>query len=261
MPDVSIITCARNAEATIRLAIESVANQSFRDFEYIVVNGMSTDGTANIIASRRDVISKVIEAAPNGISDAFNVGIRNATGRYIQFLNADDELLPNKIETSVRIASALQASFVFGDIDFCKGDGSTKYRISGDPHYRRRIRYFCPRINHPTFLTNADAFRVVGEFSTSYKIAMDYDWALRAANMGIYGVYNKEIKVAMKEGGVSSNWRAALNEERAIVQKHGGRLRSIYSVWRYYRTSIRRSLGDFALAALVRGLRNGISFD
>ena len=222
MPLVSVITVCLNAEKTIRRTIESVIGQSYSSIEYIIVDGGSTDATMSIIKEYGDRIAKAISEKDSGIGDAFNKGINVSTGVYLQFINADDILQPQKIEYSVRVLQENpDAAFVFGDIIKIneKGDG---VRISGDPLYARSISYVMNRVNHPTMMVKRSLFAHYGLFDPQWRIAMDYDWILRIHRSGLKGVYSSDIVVQTQSGGISDAQRfRAFRECRDISIHHG----------------------------------------
>ena len=91
-PRITIITVCYNSEKYIEQAILSVINQTYDNLEYIIVDGGSQDSTMSIVNRYRDKISVIISEKDNGISDAFNKGIRRATGDIIGIVNSDDML-------------------------------------------------------------------------------------------------------------------------------------------------------------------------
>lgn len=221
-PLVTVITICLNSEKTIRRTIESVLRQTYPSVEYIVVDGGSSDGTLNIIKEYTPKIARLISEKDGGISDAFNKGITAASGDYIQFINADDILHPNKIERSVK---ALQdhpaASFIFGDI-IKKDATGIGTRIPGDPHYARSISFVMNRVNHPTMLVQRSLFQDYGLFDARWKTAMDYDWILRIHKAGKRGVYSADVIVQTESGGISDAQRLlAFRECRDISIRHG----------------------------------------
>lgn len=221
-PLVSVITVCFNAADTIRRTVVSVAQQTYAPVEYIVVDGGSTDGTLDIVRQYAPPKTRVISGPDCGISDAFNKGVAAATGEYIQFINADDALAPDKVERSVELfRKRPDAGFVFGDVLKEHPDGTVE-RVAGDPHYRRRLRYVMTRVNHPTMMVPRSLFGEVGGFDTVWKVAMDYDWLLRLEARSIHGVYSPEIIVIMGAGGVSDAQRfKAFRECRDISIRHG----------------------------------------
>ncbi len=110
----TIITICKNAGNTIARTIESVINQNYTNIEYIIVDGQSNDSTLDIIRSFDDTRIKLISERDNGISDAFNKGIRLATDELIGLINADDYLMPEAIK---KIAEKYdgKADVVYGD--------------------------------------------------------------------------------------------------------------------------------------------------
>lgn len=220
-PLVSVVTISYNSVESIRATIESVLNQSYKNIEYIIVDGGSTDGTQEIIHEYGSRISKVISERDRGISDAFNKGIQSSHGEYIQFIHADDRLEQTKIEKSVAILSAKpEFGFVFGDIQKFHGD-KIEF-VSGDPFYGKSIRYVMGRINHPTVMIRKEIFEKYGMFDLRWKIAMDYDWHLRIHVRGIRGVYSHDLIAYTTAGGISDAERLkAFAECRDISIVHG----------------------------------------
>jgi glycosyltransferase involved in cell wall biosynthesis len=222
IPLVSVITVCLNAEKTIRRTIESVIGQSYPSIEYIIVDGGSTDATLTIVKEYGGKIAKTISGKDSGIGDAFNKGIAVATGEYVQFINADDVLHPQKIEHSVRVLkNHPDAAFAFGDIIKVseKGGGT---RIYGDPLYARSLSYVMNRVNHPTMIVQRSLFTRYGSFDPQWRIAMDYDWILRIHKAGVKGVYSSDIVVETQSGGISDAQRmSAFRECRDISIHHG----------------------------------------
>lgn len=102
VPSVSVVIPARNAERYLAAAINSVLAQTWQDFELIVVDDESTDDTCSVCRSFTDKRVKLVQQAHRGSSAARNLGITCSTGKYLAFLDADDEWLPDKLEQQVR---------------------------------------------------------------------------------------------------------------------------------------------------------------
>ncbi|MDR2780747.1 MAG: glycosyltransferase, partial [Synergistaceae bacterium] len=90
MPKITVITACLDASGTIEQTIRSVLDQGYPNLEYIIIDGGSTDGTLDIVGKYRERISAVVSESDNGIYDAFNKGVKLATGDLIGILNADD---------------------------------------------------------------------------------------------------------------------------------------------------------------------------
>jgi glycosyltransferase involved in cell wall biosynthesis len=116
MPLFSIITVCYNASATISETIASVLGQTYRDLEYIVVDGKSTDGTVEILRGIKDERMKFVSEKDSGIYNAMNKGLRMASGDYLIFLGADDTFFDNKVLERVAAKLPGDGSVVYGDI-------------------------------------------------------------------------------------------------------------------------------------------------
>ena len=101
-PLISIITVCYNSEKTISRTIESIINQTYKNIEYIIIDGKSDDKTLEIIDNYKNNISKIISEKDNGIYDAFNKGLNICNGDLIGFVNSDDILTPNALEILVK---------------------------------------------------------------------------------------------------------------------------------------------------------------
>ena len=115
---ISIITISFNAKATIEKTLQSVANQSYKNIEHIIVDGGSTDNTLQICNSFSHV-SKIISETDEGIYDAFNKGLNIATGNVIGFLNADDVFYnDNSVQEIAKAFSDNKTDIVYGNLDY-----------------------------------------------------------------------------------------------------------------------------------------------
>ncbi|MDH3659762.1 MAG: glycosyltransferase [Alphaproteobacteria bacterium] len=219
---VSLITVVLNGGTAFERAAESVFAQSYRPIEYIVIDGGSTDSTVDVIRSYGDRVSHWVSEPDRGISHAFNKGIAASTGHYVGFINADDWLERNQIEEAVHALESREADFVFGDLAYHDADGRLLHIIKGDPHYAARIHSRMPALNHPTVLARHTIFEGIGGFEERYKVAMDYDWALRAHLAGYRGRYAPSVFGHMTlEGTSDRRFIEGLAEVRAIAVNHG----------------------------------------
>ena len=116
-PLVSIITVCYNSEKTISKTIESIINQTYKNIEFIIIDGKSDDKTLEIIDNYKNNISKIISEKDNGIYDAFNKGLNICNGDLIGFVNSDDILTPNALEILVKYYNKhTDRDFFFGAV-------------------------------------------------------------------------------------------------------------------------------------------------
>ena len=177
-PELSIVTVCRNAERTIADTLRSVANQvgvSDR-IEHIVVDGASTDNTLNVVKGFPAV--RWISEPDQGISDAFNKGIRISKGTWVLFLNADDHLADDKVLMDILPHLNSAWDVVYGKkIIVDAKSGAALHELGNENAWR----YLHQRMTlpHPALFMRRDYFDRYGEFSVEYKIAMDYELLLR----------------------------------------------------------------------------------
>jgi glycosyltransferase involved in cell wall biosynthesis len=215
------VTICRNAEATIAKTIRSIQAQDYTDYEHIVVDGASTDRTADMVRAMLRDCDLVVSEPDHGISDALNKGVALARGRFIQFVHADDWLSQGQLRASVETLAASNAEFVFGDLLFFR-DGNPDHLYRGDPNYPAVIDGRCPALNHPTVLARREAFERIGLFRLKYRCAMDYDWFLRLHRSGGRGEYSPRILGCMNHDGVSNTaFVRTMREVRDIAVSFG----------------------------------------
>ena len=221
-PLISIITVVYNGEKYLENAILSVAAQTGSRFEYIVVDGGSTDGTVDIIKKHEGKIDKWISEPDEGIYDAMNKGIRMAEGRVIGILNADDELNSGVLDRiSVEFEKDEDLDYVYGFVERITQSG-TVYGIA-DSLYQGEIsdrKYRQIPIPHGALFIKKQMFKEIGYYETSYIINSDYDFILRLIDQNKKG---KRIDLAVsryRDGGKSSGY-LTFWERRKLLKKHG----------------------------------------
>ncbi|MEE4292247.1 MAG: glycosyltransferase family 2 protein [Cycloclasticus sp.] len=216
---ISIITVVRNNAETIKDAIESVLNQTYKDIEYIIIDGKSTDGTVEIIKTYGDKISKFISEPDEGIYDAMNKGVLAATGDIVGILNADDFYIDENVLSSVvEVFKKEDVDSVFADLVYVHPDNLEKvvrYYSSKQFHPGKFTYGWMPA--HPTFFVKRDIYEKYGLFKIDYKIAADFELLVRFLyKYKISYCYMHKVLIKMRTGGVStknlkSNW--VLNKE------------------------------------------------
>jgi len=222
-PLFSVVTVCLNAEPHIAEAIDSVLDQGFDDFEYVAVDGGSTDGTLELVRERAATSSRPfrwVSEADEGLFDAMNKGLALARGQFVVYVGADDRLLPGALEAVARASRANQAAGIV-----CGGA-----RVTG-PHggwdepasvlVRRGMPQRAPSRHQSIFVRVAD-LRAVGGFDVSYRIAADYDAYLKLVEAGASQELILETLSEFRLGGVSSrNALATAREYRDVRVAHG----------------------------------------
>jgi len=220
---ISIITVCYNSDRTIRETIESVLSQSYRDVEYIIVDGASTDGTLSVIDEFSAKIDKVISEPDSGIYDAMNKGLAQATGEVVGILNSDDVF--NDCEVIEDVAGAFRRGedldMVFGDVLFVQSDDLSKairyYSCRNFRPWKLRFGWMPP---HPGAFIRRSLYQRYGLYRQDYEIAADYEMFVRwfKARQVRFATVDR-VLVRMRTGGVStSGVRSSITLNREIVR-------------------------------------------
>jgi glycosyltransferase involved in cell wall biosynthesis len=226
-PVLSVIIAVRNGVATLDRCLDSVLEQTDRNLEIVVMDGGSTDGTVDLLGQRRDSRLSWHSEPDAGISDAWNKGLRRATGEWVYFLGADDYLWSPEVLARVRqnLAPLPKATTVaYGRVAMVSAMG-TVLDILGDPWERagRRFRQLMS-IPHQAAFHRATLFSDRGLFDLRFKIAGDYELLLRELKDGQAAYIPDVIVAGMGYGGLSSqpeNAFSCLLEIRRAQRKNG----------------------------------------
>jgi glycosyltransferase involved in cell wall biosynthesis len=207
---ISLVTVSYNSASTIRDTFESILNQTYKDIEYIVIDGASTDGTLDIIKAFEPKFNgrmKWISEPDAGIYDAMNKGIRMATGNIIGIINSDD-FYTNQfvIANIVNHFHKYDCEAVYGDLLYVD-----KENVNQICRYWRAGKYKPNSFKwgwmppHPAFFCKKTVYEKHGLFVTDFKSAADYEFLLRVIHKGkIQVVYFPRIIVKMRLRGTSN---------------------------------------------------------
>ncbi|AYL94593.1 glycosyltransferase family 2 protein [Mucilaginibacter celer] len=211
---VSIITVVYNAVNTIEDTIQSVIGQTYKDIEYIIVDGGSTDGTLAIIEKYREHIAQFISEPDRGIGDGFNKGISMANGEWIGMINADDWYTPDAVE--VMMKNVAKGDYVCcGNIRLIGSNGTER-----DKKSKVSWLNFGMYIMHPSCFVRHCVYRKVGNYDISLRIAMDFDMFLRIKRLGYNIQYINHVIACMRTDGVSNDTVKMHKEELAVMRRH-----------------------------------------
>lgn len=178
----TIITVCYNSESTIQRTISSVLNQTFKNYEYILIDGNSTDNTVEIIKSNIDKFNgrlTYVCEPDDGIYFAMNKGISMAKGKYIGLINSDDWYENNTLETIHKYYEQEPKTDVFyGLMNFYKNNKFYKTEC----FHHNFLDEEC--LTHPTCFVTNELYRKIGLFDIKYRLASDYEFLLRCRNNG-----------------------------------------------------------------------------
>ena len=212
----SIITINRNNAEGLRKTLESVANQTCKDFEHIIVDGASTDDSVEVIKNYENSVLhqspvthhqiKWISEPDKGIYNAMNKGIRMAKGEYVQILNSGDCLagddVVEKMSAELDMLNAKLANplpFLYGNEIKDFGEGKLVHSTCGNDTYTREsfLNFYTGTLDHDCTYIRRDLFEKYGYYDEDLKICSDWKWFVEAIVLGKEKVYYKNIDVAV----------------------------------------------------------------
>src|SRR5579859_3321347 len=224
---ISIITATYNSGATVKDTCDCISRQDHPDIEHIVIDGRSTDDTLQV-ASRFPHIAKIVSEKDNGIYDAMNKGILQATGEVIGILNSDDIYTDYDVLSTVAEAFADPSVMAtYADLQYVDSSDTGKViRTWKTGRYNVSNFYYGWMPPHPTFFVRRAVYDKVGLFNTSLRSAADYEMMLRILlKHNIPARYIPRVIVKMRAGGVSNAtlWnRLKANKEDRLAWKLNG---------------------------------------
>lgn len=204
---ITVITAVFNRPKTIGQAIDSVANQTFKNVEHLIIDGASTDSTIAEIASHRHSSMIVYSEPDAGIYDALNKGVKRASGDVVGVMHSDDVFAHDDVLTLVSNTMAdCNLDAVYGDLQYisaAKEGKVIRHWVSGDFTPAKLRQGWMPP--HPTMYLRRDVFEKFGAYDTTYRIAADYEAFLRWFGRGNLRMgYIPEVLVKMRVGGESN---------------------------------------------------------
>lgn len=227
-PKFSIITVTYNAGKTIEDTIQSVITQTYKNVEYIIVDGASTDNTLSIIQHYRDRIHTVVSEPDKGLYDAMNKGLALATGDYVCFLNAGDELHEDDT-LQLMVHSLLPEEKGLPDVMY----GETAI-VNEEGHFLRMRRLSAPEhltwrsfsqgmlVCHQAFFARRE---LTQPYDLNYRFSADFDWCIRIMKKS-RTLHNTHLILIdyLNEGVTTRNQKASLKERYRIMCRHYGTL-------------------------------------
>ncbi len=229
---ISLITTTFNSASTVGDTIESVLDQTFKDIEYWIIDGGSTDGTLDIVKEYETMFNgrlHWISEADKGIYDAMNKGIMHATGDIVGILNSDDFFTSDDVLAVVAETFSKEKGLdaMYGDIHFVRPDNLKKcVRYYSSKMFRPWLMRWGYMPAHPSFYCRKSVYDEYGLYSLDYKICSDFDMMVRLlCKHGIKTKYVKKDFVTMRTGGISTSTfshRMLITKEDAIACRRNG---------------------------------------
>lgn len=224
-PLISVVTVVLNNALYLENTIQSVLNQTYKNIEFIIIDGGSTDEkTLDIIKSNEKKIDYWVSEPDKGIYDAMNKGARLARGNYIHFLNADDSFFDSElIEHLASIIIKTEPHIIFGDAFMFNRAKKFGYIRSSNVN---KLYFLFKGIPQQAFLVKKELLDQLDYFDSTFKIVSDLDFLLKALAIPTIKVKYLDSYpiVVFNIGGASSNMNVLKKERDIIIKRHYGKL-------------------------------------
>lgn len=232
---ISIVTAVYNRANTVGDALASVQGQSFSVAEHLIQDGGSTDGTLDVVQSRRTAETSLVSEPDTGIYDAINKGISRATGDVIGLMHSDDFFAHARVlERIAEFFESNDVAGVYGDLDYVSAQDPRRVirRWRSGYYSRSKLkRGWMPP--HPTLYLRREVFEKWGLYDPNFQISADYDAILRYLWRGDLSItYLPEVLVKMRIGGESNRsliqvYKKSLEDYRAIKNNGVGGIETL----------------------------------
>ena len=233
-----------NAHGFLERTMQSVFRQDYPNLEYIVVDGASTDGTAEMIRDNEEQISRWVSEPDQGIYDAMNKGLRMATGEFVWFINAGDEIYDS--DTVSKMMSVEGGDIYYGDTEKVDLKGNSLGLYSETTHTKAKPGMTWKdwsrgsQVCHQSFIAKRS---LAPEFDLNYPFTADIDWEIKCLKSSARNVHTGQLlsKYLVDEGAYSkSNLRKSWKDRYQVLKKHFGFLPNLLN---HFRILIRTVLG------------------
>jgi glycosyltransferase involved in cell wall biosynthesis len=225
-PDFTIITVVYNSAETIERTIKSVLNQSHKNYEYIIVDGASTDVTNDIIENYKKHFKgniTHISEPDKGIYDAMNKGISLAKGKIIGLLNSDDYYFNNTLSIIYNAYCLTDKETVIsGELIFKSGSSDQLLKTS-EKRFKKKIAQYKNGVRHPATFVPKVIYDKVGLFNLEYKIAADAEIIFRIFRANYAFKFINQPLLVMSDGGISNSkgiFKQLLLENRIFLKSY-----------------------------------------
>jgi glycosyltransferase involved in cell wall biosynthesis len=226
-PKLSVITVVYNGARDIERTMLSVLNQTYDNIEYIIVDGLSVDGTLDIIKKYRDKI-RLISEKDEGIYDAMNKGLGAATGDYVLFMNSGDEIYA--LDTVAKVLEmADDADIYYGETEMVDDNGQSlgRRRHKAPEQFTWQSFTYGMNVSHQAIYIKRS---LTEPYDRKYLLSADIDWIIRAAKKAKKIVKINEYVAKYLIGGISKQkHRQSLLERFDIMKKHYGLLPTLFN--------------------------------
>lgn len=216
MKKISIITVCYNSEKTIARTIASVQCQNYKNYEHLIIDGLSKDKTLSIVEENADRQTKYFCERDNGIYDAMNKGLTKCSGDYVIFLNSDDEFKDSDVLNDINEQMIKNVDIILSNVQQVNNGKVTRTWKPELPSIELIKRGWQPP--HPGVIMSRKLTEAVGKFNTKYEISADFDYILRGVLRANTIIKLNRVIVNMNAGGESTKFVNIIKGNKNIVK-------------------------------------------
>ena len=230
---ISLVTITFNSEKTLEETIESVINQNYDNLEYLIIDGGSSDGTLGSVDKYKDYISYFISEQDNGISNAFNKGVRAATGDVVGIINSDDILLPGTLNALVSNYDPQIDVYGFNVLPW-DSEKHVIYRENTAPSKDFHCIYQPHNVAHPGRFIKKEAYSKFGLYNEDMHYLMDHDLLVRFYRNGaVFKNIDHDGALFRIGGATNDSIKKMKNDYKLYTINNGGSIVSFYFYYAY----------------------------
>lgn len=227
-PTLSVITVVYNNVRDIERTMLSVINQTYSAIEYIIIDGLSNDGTLDVINKYKNKVSQFISEKDAGIYDAMNKGLAMATGDYVIFMNSGDEFYEPETVEEV-FAACKDADIYYGETEMINDEGQSlgQRRHKAPNQFSWRDFKYGMSISHQAIYIRRS---LTEPYDSKYQLSADIDWIIRVAKKATTIVNVNRYVAKYLVGGMSKNkHRQSLQERFDIMKRYYGLIPTVFN--------------------------------
>jgi len=233
----SVITVCKNSSRTIEKCIQSVNKQNYQNIEHIIIDGVSTDDTLQIINEVKNSSTFVHVGADDGIYDAMNKGIAIASGDYIGILNSDDYYPRETIISEINsFCLTNNSQIISGNLSIVDNSENILRHIKSS-RFKKWMLHYGWMLPHPATFISRSLFERIGDYNTNFVTAADYEFFIRALIkhkvnfVTIDSIFVNMLVGGATTSGLKSYWKTT-KEIQIALKLHGIRARLLLLLFR-----------------------------
>lgn len=243
-PLISIITITYNAEKELPVTMESVAHQTFKDYEHLIIDGASKDNTVTIARKMSDSQTLIVSEPDKGLYDAMNKGLKNARGKYVLFLNAGDSFHDESVLEKYGKAASKDNDIIYGDTIIVDADRKFIAPRHLNAPEKLTFKSFSKGmlICHQAFMVKK---KLAPQYNLQYRFSADYDWTVKCIKAGNQDKFINLDCVTidyLSNGLTDKNKRASLIERFKIMSSNYGFMLTTFNHLNFILRALKRTI-------------------